>query len=77
VAVSTLLSAPLADEPEPLLAQPAASRMLPTAAPAATIILIARKICPSCLPHPDNEERVDAVGLVILARQVHMVPGEG
>ena len=52
------------------LLQPAASRMLPIAAPAATIALDARKVPSIC--NPAARERGGAY-LVILARQVHMV----
>src|SRR5215469_12639494 len=53
---------------DPLL-QPAASRMLPIAAPTATIALVARKITP---PHAAPARQPGA----ILARQVHMVASQ-
>jgi hypothetical protein len=57
---------------EPLeLPQPAASRMLATAALVATIPLVARKVIPPMPPGPVGTRRT----LPILARQVH--GGEG
>src|SRR6516162_9480177 len=57
---------------EPLeLPQPAASRMLATAALVATIPLVARKVIPPMPPAPVETRRT----LPILARQVH--GGEG
>lgn len=55
------------------LLQPAMSAMLPTAAPATAIAFFARKITLPAVRVP----RVRRAGLVILARQVPIMPGAG
>src|ERR1700756_5258016 len=61
----------LLELPDPLL-QPAASMMLASAAPAATIALVAPTISSICPPDPVRA----GPRLAILARQVHMVASQ-